>query len=179
MMSLIWHHPFLVCWSWVIMVLWLSSGNIILSNFLFPIGFLIYGHIFASQCLTSMNSLMTSISLSIAGQLWVGGLHASLRFMLKLILQLLVFIICAFNCAYFTSCFHTTDITKGYCPAKLQLVFRPHKNSHQPALNAKLYAVVLWYSKIPPWPNCNTQMYEVYQEFNMKQECKSGIVELS
>src|SRR5258708_30806622 len=109
----------LVCWSWVIMVLWLSSGNIILSNFLFPISFLIYGHIFTLQCLASMNSLMMSISLSIAGQLWVGGLHASLQFMLKLILQLLVFIICAFNCAYFTSCFHMMGITKGYHLAKL------------------------------------------------------------
>jgi len=70
------------------------------------------------------------------------------------------------------------DITKGYCLAELQLVFHPCKNSHQPTLNAKLYAIVLWYSKIPPQPNHNTQMYEVYQEFNMKQEHKSGIVEL-
>ena len=68
---------------------------------------------------------------------------------------------------------------KDYCLAELWLVFHPWKNLHWPDLNAKLYVLVLWYSKIPPRPNWDSQMYEVYQEFDTRGQWKLGTVELS
>ena len=67
----------------------------------------------------------------------------------------------------------------GYCPAELQLVFCAHHSLHHPARTEKLYALVLWYSKIPSRPDKYMKMYEVHQESDMHGHQRSGVIELS
>ena len=67
----------------------------------------------------------------------------------------------------------------GYHPAKLWLVFCPWKDSHHPDLNAKIYALIMWYSKITAQPDKDTQMFTFHQEVDMHGECRYRVIELS